>query len=292
MRIGVIGVGRMGRAVAERLAERGHALALWNRSPEKARGIAGAEVLASPADVVAKADVVLSVLANDAAIEAVYFGEGGLCAADLSGSVVVEMCTTLPERTQALERAVTERGGLFLECPMGGTIGPARDGQLLGLAGGSAAAFDAARPVLEQLTRRLEHLGPVGTGTAMKLAINLPLMVYWSAVGEAAGLALSAGIPSERAFDILSDSSGAIGAAKRRVPALRRLIETGQAGEPMFDLENGAKDMRLMEALAAETGLPAPTLAAARAKAERALAGGWSGYDASLFGMYDLRERD
>jgi 3-hydroxyisobutyrate dehydrogenase len=193
---------------------------------------------------------------------------------------------------QAFAAAVEARGGRFLECPVGGTIGPAREGQLLGLAGGTDAAFAAAEPVLRKLTRRLEHLGPVGTASAMKLAINLPLMVYWAALGEAVALALSRGVDPTLALDILSDSSGAIGAAKKRIPPIRDMLLNGQPGGVNFTLRNSIKDMKLMEALAAGTGRPSPVIAAARATAERAAEGGWGGYDGSLVGMFGQKREE
>lgn len=286
MRIGIIGIGNMGRAIAERLAEDGENLTVWNRTAARAMGIPAATVLDTPADVAAASDIVLSVLANDAAIEAAYFGPGGLCTADLTGKTVIEMCTTSPERAKALEKAVNDRGGLFVECPVGGTVGPAREGNLLGLAGGTDAAFDAARHLLDRLTRRLEHLGPVGTGSAMKLAINLPLMVYWSALGEAVALALGQGIDAEQAMDILADSSGAIGAAKKRVPPICHMLETGDPGAANFRLINAIKDMRLMEQLSKDLGRPSPVISATRAKAEAAAEAGWGDFDNSLVGMF------
>jgi 3-hydroxyisobutyrate dehydrogenase len=291
MRIAVMGVGNMGRAVVDRLIEQGQGpLLVWNRTPEKAAGITGAEPVAEPQSL-AGANVVLSLLANDAAIEAAYFGPAGLCSADLTGTVVVEMCTTSPERAQSLEAAVTAAGGLFLECPVGGTIGPARAGTLLGLAGGTDAAFAAAAPVLRLITRRLEHLGPVGHAAAMKLAINLPLMVYWGAVGEALGLAIGQGVDPDLAVSILMDSSGAIGAAKTRLPPVARMRATGEPGGVSLSLANGIKDMRLMEALAARHGIPAPVIAAARAKAEVAANNGWTDLDASLYGVFGQGEK-
>lgn len=286
MTTAVIGLGNMGRAIAERLADEGETLAVWNRTPGKAAGIAGATEMATPLAAAQAATVTISVLANDAAIEAAYFGPGGICTGDLSGRTIVELCTTSPETAERLEREVAAKGGQFLECPVGGTIGPARDGALLGLAGGSDAAFAAARPILQKLTRRLEHLGPAGCGAAMKLAINLPLMVYWSALGEAVGLTLAKGIPPALAMDILSDSSGAIGAAKKRVPPLRAMLEEGDPGEVSFSLTNAIKDMKLMEALAESSGHPAPVIATVRAKAEAARDGGWGDYDNSLVGMF------
>lgn len=286
MIIGLVGVGNMGRAIAERLIEQGHELLLWNRTPAKAEGIEGATSCSTPVEVAAGADVVLSILANDEAIAAVYSGQGGLCSADLSGTTVVEMCTTSPERTMALEVLVGQCGGRFLECPVGGTIGPARAGQLMGLAGGREDAFAAAKPVLEDLTRRLEHLGPVGTGAAMKLAINLPLMVYWAAVGEAIAIATKQGVEPCLAVDILADSSGAIGAAKKRLPPIHAMLTETDPGGTSLTLTNGIKDMKLMEAALASNRVPSDVVSAARAKAEAASGGGWSDHDVSLFGIF------
>lgn len=279
--IGLVGLGKMGRALAERLEETGAELVVWNRSPGRAGGLAG-RVADSPAALCADASVVLSMLSDDAAVEAVYRGAGGILSADLSGTTVVEMCTMSPEATRRLEREVAAAGGLFLECPVGGTVGPARKGALLGLAGGTSEAFEAARPVLEMVTRRLEHVGPVGAGSAMKLAINLPLMVYWSALGEALGLATAEGVDPARALDILADSSGAIGAAKARVPPIGEVVAGREPGGASFALETALKDMAAMAALAEAHGLPSEVIAAARARAARARDDGWGGRDASM----------
>ncbi|MDA9865455.1 NAD(P)-dependent oxidoreductase [bacterium] len=290
MRAGVIGIGNMGRGIAARLIDQGHEVAIWNRTPEKAQGIAGTDLCATPAEVVAKADVILSILANDAAIDAVYGGDTGLCSATLAGKVLVEMCTTSPETTRDLEVRVTDGGGLFLECPVGGTIGPAREGKLLGLAGGTDAAFVAAAPVLNDICRRLEHLGPVGTGAAMKLAINLPLMVYWGAVGEAIGLALGEGVDSALAMDILADSSGAIGAAKTRLPPIGKFMEDGNPGGVSLSMANGIKDMKIMEALAKKHGIASDIVSAARGRAEKAANAGWADIDTPLYGVFGQAE--
>ena len=288
MVIGIVGIGNMGRPIAEHLAEVGETLVLWNRTRERAQGIPNSEVAQTPRDVANQANIILSLLANDGAIDAVYRGTDGILQADLTGKTVVEFCTTSPETVQALEKAVNAKGGLFLECPVSGNVVPARSGQLMGLAGGTQAAFDSAHPVLAKMTRRLEHLGPVGSGAAMKLAVNLPLMVYWSALGEALGLALAKGVDPTLALDILSDSSGAIGAAKKRVPPIRDMLVSGDPGDVSFSLTNAIKDMKLMEDLAARSGTPNQVIAAVRAKAEAAAAQGWSEFDNSLVGVQGL----
>ena len=288
MKVGIAGLGNMGRAIAERLAEEGVALVAWNRTPDKLAGLA-AEAASSPADLIGKSDIVLSVLANDAATDRVYFAPDGLLAGDIRGKLIVEFCTQSPERSQALAKAVTAAGGTYLECPVGGTIAPARTGKLLGLAGGSDADFERARPILEKLTRRLEHMGPVGSGAAMKLSINLPLMIYWGALGEAIGLAQAGGVDPGRALDILADSSGAIGAAKSRVPPILDMIVKGDPGSVNIKLEVALKDMAAMEALAAANGSGNGIIAAAKRRFEAARQNGFEGFDASLVAAYPAK---
>lgn len=283
MTVGILGLGKMGRAIAERLEGEGQDLVVWNRSPGKAEGLS-ARVADSPAEVASQCDVILSVLSDDAAIESVYGGDGGLLTADLSGKTIVEMTTTAPETTRALEARVESAGGQLLECPVGGTVGPAQQGQLLGLAGGSAAAFAAAQPVLEQITRRLEHLGSMGAGAAMKLAINLPLMIYWGALGEALRLAGKGGIDTDLALSVLADSSGAIGAAKKRVGPIGAYL-AGDLKEPTnFEMRTAIKDMGLMQVLGG--GNNVPLISAALEQAKRAEADGFGTRDASLLAAW------
>jgi 3-hydroxyisobutyrate dehydrogenase len=286
MATGIVGIGNMGRPIAEHLSEVGEALVLWNRTPEKAQGIPNSSVVATPRDVAEGSNIILSILANDTALHAAYHGPGGLLEADLTGKTIVELCTTSPQTVQALEQAVVARGGLFVECPVSGNVVPARSGQLMGLAGATQAAFDSAQPLLTKMTRRLEHLGPVGAGAAMKLAVNLPLMVYWSALGEALGLAMSKGVDPALALDILGDSSGAIGAAKKRIPPIHDMLVKGDPGAVSFTLTNAIKDMKLMTGLADEAGSPNGVISAVLAKAEAAAAGGWEAYDNSLVGVF------
>lgn len=288
MKVGLAGLGNMGRAMAERLEEEGIALTVWNRSPGKASGLNAVES-ATPAELVTGCDVMLSVLANDAATEAVYFGEGGYLAGDLKGTLIVEFCTQSPERSQALGEAVRAAGGRYLECPVGGTVGPARAGKLLGLAGGSSEDFETARPVLEKLSRRLEHMGPVGAGAAMKLSINLPLMVYWGALGEALGLARAGGVDPTQALGILADSSGAIGAAKTRVPPIREMVVNGDPGPVNIKLEVAMKDMVAMVALARANGSGNGIIGAALARATAAHEDGFAGLDASMVAAYPAK---
>lgn len=280
--IGVIGLGNMGYAIAERLLEQGESLTVWNRDAAKAGGLDDVLIATTPHELAQSCNVIISVLANDVATQSVWFGEHGLLASDLTGRVVVDMCTTAPARAIELQTAVVNKNGLFLECPVGGTIAPARDGMLLGLAGGTDQAFAQAKPVLQKLTRRLEHIGPAGTGAAMKLSINLPLMVYWSALGEALEIALNHNIDAALALDILADSSGAIGAAKKRVPPICNMVLKGEQGGTNFSLENAIKDMQLMAAELQANEDTDKVVSTALERYKKAGQQGFNGFDCSL----------
>lgn len=151
MYIGIAGVGRMGAAIAARLLEVGHQVTVWNRTCAKVAPLAaaGAEVVDTPRDLLARVGAAITILSDPAALTAVYEGPDGLLHADVSGKLFIEMSTVAPEVQAALADKVRARGGRYLECPVGGTVGPAREGKLLGVAGGAAADFALAKPLLE-----------------------------------------------------------------------------------------------------------------------------------------------
>lgn len=260
MRIGVAGVGKMGAAIAARLIEVGHEVAVWNRTPDKAKAITGATAAATPAELSQHADIVISSLTDAAALDAVYKGPSGLLSGNVAGKLFIDMSTVLPTSEVALAAAVRGKGAAFVECPVGGSTGPARQGKLIGLAGGEAADVARARPILEQLCRRLEHAGPVGSGAVLKFAVNLPLMVYWQALGEALALAHALPVTPERLMDLLSDTSGAATIAKVRAPGVAAMLKGGDPGPVTFNVDGGIKDMRAMLAEAQSHGIELPVL--------------------------------
>ena len=181
MQIGLAGLGAMGANIAARLLDTGHQLIVWNRNAEKTKALQadGAKVAASPAALADAVDVVLTILTDGAAIDAVYNGTNGLLFGDVKGKLLIEMSTVAPKIETDLAAQVRAKGAAFVECPVGGSTGPARQGKLLGLMGGELVDCERARPVLNDLCRKVEHCGAIGAGSAMKLAINLPLMVAW-----------------------------------------------------------------------------------------------------------------
>jgi 3-hydroxyisobutyrate dehydrogenase len=258
MKVGIAGVGKMGAAIAARLIEAGHDITVWNRTPEKAKAVAGAKIASTPLELAQTSEVVISVLTDAAALEAVYNGPSGLLQANVAGKLFIDMSTVLPATEIAVAGAVRGKGAAFVECPVGGSTGPARQGKLIGLMGAEAADAARARPILEQLCRRLEHGGPVGSGAVLKFTINLPLMVYWQALGEALAMARAVAIAPEQLMDLLSDTSGAANVLKVRAPGIASMLKGGSAGAVTFDVDSAIKDMQSMLAEAKSRGIELP----------------------------------
>jgi len=248
MNIGIVGIGRMGAAIAERLLKHGHKVTVWNRTRAKAEALqaAGATVADTPAQLAAASELVLSILTDAAAIAGAYEGNAGLLAADLQGKLFVEMSTVRPETERTLAAQLQARGAALIDCPVGGTTGPAREGKLLGFVGGDAADLERARPVLEILCRRIEHVGPVGAGASLKLAINLPLLVYWQAVGEALALCQPLGIEPARLVSIFADTSGGPNVLKTRGGMLADAMRGVPPASTTFNIDSIRKDMATM----------------------------------------------
>jgi 3-hydroxyisobutyrate dehydrogenase len=260
LKIGIAGTGRMGAAIAGRLMNVGHEVAVWNRTPEKTKALAaaGARVAATPSRLAADCEIIISILTNAEAIDAAYHGKDGLLAGDVAGKLFIEMSTVRPAAEQALAAKVRAKGAALVDCPVGGTIGPARDGKLLGFAGGEATDVARARPVLEQLCRRIEHVGAVGAGASMKLAINLPLLVYWQALGEALALCQPLGLEPARVMDIFADTSGGPNLLKVRAGAIAAALNGQDITPVTFDVDSIRKDLQTMleEARALGAQLP------------------------------------
>ncbi len=282
MKIGVCGTGKMGSAIAQRLISCSHEVTVWNRDATKTQPLAafGAKVAASPAVLCQSCEVIVTMVLDDNALNAVYRGAGGILSADLSGRLVIDMSTVLPATAEAIAAEVQTKGAGFVECPVGGTVGPAREGRLFGLAGGSDADVSRARPILEQLCRRVEHVGAPGAGARLKLAINLPLLVYWQSLGEALALCKPLGLPPERLVDIMADTSGAAAAMKNRAADIARALGGQLPAAASFDVRAARKDLSTMVAYAGSLGLELPTAKAALGSFDEAVRAGLADKDA------------
>jgi 3-hydroxyisobutyrate dehydrogenase len=288
MHIGLAGLGRMGAAMAPRLMEVGHTLTVWNRSADKAKPLAdaGAKVARTPAALAPDAEAVITILTDAAAIDAVYNGADGLLSADVKGMLFIDMSTVRPETEVALAAKVRAKGAAFVECPVGGSVGPARQGKLIGLMGAEPEDAARAKPILDQLCRRLEHCGPVGAGQIMKFTINMPLMIYWQALGEALALSRPLGLDPDRVMDLLSDTSGGPNVLKVRGPAVAKALKTGDGGPVTFDVASGLKDLRAMLAEGKAHGLDLPLVEKTLACYEEATRKGLSDQEVSMVSVY------
>jgi 3-hydroxyisobutyrate dehydrogenase len=283
MKIGICGTGRMGSSIAQRLMSVGHEIGIWNRSLAKTKPLtdAGAKLFASPAALVEGSEVTIVMLLNDAATEAIYRGPDGILKAKFAGKLVIDMSTVRPDTMQTNGASVLQQGAAFVEAPVGGSTGPAKEGKLLGLVGGTKADVARAMPILEQLCRRIEHVGDLGSGSMMKLAVNLPLLVYWQALGEALTICEPLNLPADRLIDILSDTSGTPTAMKGRGPVIAKVLGGAPLGEAAFGLNAAKKDLATAVQFGASIHAELPVTASALARYEEAEAAGLGDVDAT-----------
>jgi 3-hydroxyisobutyrate dehydrogenase len=295
MKIGIIGLGRMGTALATRLQGCGHDIVVWNRTPDKAKGLveAGAGLADSPAAVTERSEAIITCLLDADALEAVFGGDQGILSADVNGKLFIEMSTVQPKAQRALAERVSAKGGAYVECPVSGSTGPAREGRLIGLAGGAPEDVARARPILEQLCRRIEHAGPVGSGASLKLAVNLPLVVYYQALGEAYSLCRHLGLDPERIVDLFSDTSGGANILKARGAMIAKGMSGDEPQPVTFDVDSFRKDLRTMLAEGKEHGFSLPVVERTLSVYDEASQQGWGSRDGtSLAGYWSSRSTE
>lgn len=260
MRVGFVGLGTMGAAMAANLLRAGHELTVWNRSPDRAAGLAGlgARVAATPAAVAAASEITIVCVSDTPDVHAVVLGPGGIVEGAAPGSLVVDCSTIDPAGARAIATALAERGIAFVDAPVTGGSEGARAATLAILVGGATEDVERARPVLAAMGRSITHLGPVGAGQAAKAVNQVILAGTYLGVAEGMVLAVKAGLDPERVVEALS-----AGAAQSWVLANRsaRMV----AGEyPLgFKVSLHRKDLGIALALARDAGVALPVSALA-----------------------------
>ncbi len=241
MKLGFAGIGRMGDAMVHRLLGAGFDVHVWNRTRDKLAPVvaAGAHEASSLRALAAAADLVLTTVTDDAAVRAVYLGADGLLSGDVHGRTFADMSTILPDTIKEIAAAAAARGAAFVDAPVAGTVAPAREGRLLILAGGEAADIERLKPAFDVLGRRTDHVGPVGSGAAMKLVINTLLATHWAVLAEALGMGSRYGLDYRRMLDIIGASPAAFGALPVKMPLL-----LGDRSDIGFNITNVRKDLR------------------------------------------------
>jgi 3-hydroxyisobutyrate dehydrogenase len=277
-KIAILGTGRMGTAFAKRLIDVGHSVTIWNRTLKNMdAAIAVGATAAHSIQETTAADIILISLSN---AEAVGDVSDQLIAAGILGKLVIDLSTLLPQETKDIGARVTAAGADFIDCPVGGTVAPALKGALLGMAGGTELAFERAKPVLEQLCKRIELLGPIGTGAHMKLAVNLPLAVYWKTLAEALAMLDGSGIATDMAISMIADSSAGPTVLKNRAKVVVDTID-GMDQLGTFDIAGLAKDIDLVLKQAAISGHSMPLSEETQKSYQQALATDLGEFDGS-----------
>lgn len=287
--VAVIGVGRMGSAMAGTLQRAGFDLTLWNRDATRVRAVAdtlGVEVAATAAAAAARADIVVTSLADDAAVTAVYLGPEGVAAGIRPGAIALDTSTVAPTTVRQVGDAIDAAGAEFLDAPVSGSVATVEQGGLTIMVGGDAAVIPRARPVLDALAARVIHVGPRGSGAAAKLAVNALVHGLNVALSEALVLAERAGIERSTAYDVFA--AGAAGAPF--VQYKRAAYESPDETPVAFSLDLVAKDLELITALGREVGAELAQAEVGLAIVRRAIAAGLGDADLSAIAVH-LREK-
>jgi 3-hydroxyisobutyrate dehydrogenase len=276
MKIGLVGLGRMGAAIAQRLGERGCEAIAWDRS-EKAREAQrkrGLRVVEGPRAVASAADVVLSIITEDKGVRQIFTGSDGFLSGEVAGKLFIEMSTLQPATHRELAPLVKAKGASLVDSPVMGSIPTVREGKLLALLGGEPADVERARKVLDHLTRRVAHIGPNGAGCAMKLAVNLGMAVYLQSLAEAMSLGQSEGLTLEQMLDIFAEAPTASPWLKGKVGVLK-----GEPSDITLDIRTMRKDVMSAIATGARNGVAMPATSGTLASLSAAVAGGWGDKD-------------
>jgi 3-hydroxyisobutyrate dehydrogenase-like beta-hydroxyacid dehydrogenase len=260
-KVGLIGLGLMGRPMGMNLLKAGHGLTVWNRTSSRADELvaAGAVLAKSPKEVAEASAVLLTMVSDPPALEAVLWGEHGAFEGLQAGTTYVDSSTISPALVKKIAAACRERGVRFLDAPVTGGDWGAREGNLVFMIGGDAATFEDVEPVLAVMGKRFFHLGPNGAGQTIKLAMNAILALEVGAVAEAIGLVTKAGLAGEQLLEVLQSSMGRSGLLDLKTP----LMLKGDF-KPSFPLRLMHKDLGLALDLANQLGVALPTTAAVR----------------------------
>ncbi|MDQ1734285.1 MAG: hypothetical protein QOH56_536 [Pseudonocardiales bacterium] len=221
LKVGVIGTGAMGSRFAQRLLDTGHEVTVYNRTPAKLEGLraCGAHVVLTPRAVAENCDVLICMVWDSPALQAVALGPDGFVAGLSADQVVADASTVEPEVSADIARAVTARGALMLDTPVSGSLDAAESGQVMIMVGGPTSALERARPVLDILGRSVQHVDiRNGSALVLKLAINLQVAIQAVAWGEGLALAEQFGIDRRAASRVMLDSVIASPMLKYRAP--------------------------------------------------------------------------
>ena len=260
-KIGLIGLGLMGRPMGMNLLKAGFPLTVWNRTVSRADELVagGAKLAKSPREVAEASDVLLTMVSDPPALESVLWGEYGALESLKKGSTYIDSSTVSPELAKKIAAACKDRGIRFLDAPVTGGDWGAREGNLVFMIGGDKETFEDVESILRVMGKRFFLLGPNGAGQTIKVAMNAILALQVGAVAEAIGLITKAGLQGEQLLEVLQASMARSGLVDLKAP----LMLKGDF-KPSFPLRLMHKDLGLALDLANQLGVALPTTAAVR----------------------------
>jgi 3-hydroxyisobutyrate dehydrogenase-like beta-hydroxyacid dehydrogenase len=269
--IGLIGLGKMGSAIAARLIEQGQQVIAWDRDGARVRSMAqhGVATGGNPRQIAEAAEVILSIITEDTGARGLWEGKNGFLQADIKDKLFVEMSTLQPMTVRELAGFARGRGAGFIDCPLLGSIPTVRQGKLVALVGGADADVAKARATLAHLTQRIDHIGPVGAGAAMKLVINNMMGCHLQILAESLLMGASQGLTLEQMIGVIDNSIVATPWFKAK-----KAVLLGGQDEITLDIRTLRKDILSVVTTAALNGVPAPTAALASASMSAAVKAG------------------
>jgi 2-hydroxy-3-oxopropionate reductase len=288
--IAFIGLGIMGLPMSIHLAEAGHTVTGYNRSPEKTKSLvdAGGKAAESVAEAVDGAEVVCVMVPDSPDVRDVLAGEGGVFESAAAGTLVVDFSSIRPDVTVELAEQATERGLRLLDAPVSGGEAGAKNAALSIMVGGSPEDFEAAKPLLDVVGKTVVHVGPSGSGQTVKAANQLIVAANIEALAEAVVFLEAYGVDTEAALDVLGG-----GLAGSKVLDQKRANMLGRSFEPGFRIELHHKDLGIVTAAAREAGVVVPlgSLVAQLMASAKAVGDGGLDHSALLRGVERLSGR-
>jgi 3-hydroxyisobutyrate dehydrogenase/2-hydroxy-3-oxopropionate reductase len=284
-KVAMVGLGRMGSAMARRFHETGHELVLWNRDRSKAEAVAadtGAAIADTAAAAAAGAGIVVSSLADDQALRDVYLGGQGVATGIRSGSIAVDTSTVDPETSIEVGEAVDSKGARFIDCPVSGSVSTVEAGALTIMAGGDVDVIAEVEPLLASISKQVIRVGDRGAGSACKLAVNGLVHGLNVALSEALVLAEKAGVSREKAYEVFVGGAGGAPFVQYK----RDAYEHPEDAVVAFSLDLVAKDLELITGLGHRVGAPMEQAGTGLAIVKKAIASGMGDRDLSAIAVY------
>jgi 3-hydroxyisobutyrate dehydrogenase len=250
MAIGFIGLGNLGKAIAQRLISEGEELLVWNRGKEKLGGLK-ARIADSPADLITEVSICFLCLSDSNAVKAVLEDRKGLLGGDCTGKIVADITTNHFETVRSFYGMIGEHGGFYLETPVSGSVIPASQGNLVVLVSGDKKSYETIRPILQKIGKHIFYLEKPGLAASMKLVNNLVLGAFMVGIAEAVALGEDAGIPKKMVLDVLS-----VGAGNSAILTGKKEKLLNDDFTPQFSVAMISKDLGYIEDLAKTRNRP------------------------------------